>query len=370
METDAVDTSPLSPARQMTRGVCNITPELVAEISGTPISNLSRLQTLDLNLRDERRGKIRRIENLLVVPNLRHLNLSYNAITKIEGLGRLHNLIELNLAENDIRVIENLESLRALERLNLSGNQIRRIPEDIALLQRLTTLRIARNKLDTVEDLTHLGGMRSLTKLRIDENPFSALETTPLFAIFCVSSLTHLDNIALTERDRQEAQDLFGHRSPVSARPAPTPPARASSPPHVPPQQQQQHSASGSATPARYSSPLRAALATATTPASTGAGRMPMLAGSPVAEMAAQQIGQLQERLEVVTTKLLTSDREKNILKEQYKAERQRAAAQAESFAQQARVAAKELEIVQQENNKIRRVRAAGNFCLYSHAVK
>jgi hypothetical protein len=368
-----VDTSPLSPARQMTRGVCSITPELVAEISGTPISNLSRLQTLDLNLRDERRGKIRRIENLLVVPNLRHLNLSYNAITKIEGLGRLHNLIELNLAENDIRVIENLESLRALERLNLSGNQIRRIPEEIALLQRLTTLRIARNKLDTVEDLTHLGGMRSLTKLRIDENPFSALETTPLFAIFCVSSLTHLDNIAITERDRQEAQDLFGHRSPVSARPAPTPPARASSPPHVPPQQQQQqqqHSASGSATPARYSSPLRAALATATGPASTSVGRMPMLAGSPVAEMAAQQIGQLQERLEVVTTKLLTSDREKNILKEQFEAERQRSAAQAESFAQQARVAAKELEIVQQENNKIRRVRAAGNFCLYSHAVK
>ncbi len=52
--------------------------------------------------------------------------------------------------------------------------------------------------------------------------------------------------------------------------------------------------------------------------------------GTPGAEVAAQQLSQLQERLEIVTTKLLASDREKNVLREKLDAERQRAASHAE----------------------------------------
>jgi hypothetical protein len=189
--------------------ICLITPELIAEISGSSINNISKLQVLDLHLRDEKRGKIRRIENLLLVPNLRQLNLSYNAISKIEGLGRLHNIIELNLAENAIKTIENLDSLRALERLNLSGNQIQRIPESISVLQRLTNFRIARNELDVVGDLRYLGNLPNLVKLRIDENPFSGQANTLLFAIYCVQSLQFLDGSSVTAADRQEARNRF-----------------------------------------------------------------------------------------------------------------------------------------------------------------
>jgi Leucine-rich repeat (LRR) protein len=61
------------------------------------------VSALDLHLRDGSLGRIRRIEGLDRLVNLRQLNLSYNAITKIENLSCLsRSLVELNLAENDI----------------------------------------------------------------------------------------------------------------------------------------------------------------------------------------------------------------------------------------------------------------------------
>ena len=214
-----MDESPsnLNPSPQVRRYVqsnqiCLITPELIAEVSGTTPANISRLQVLDLHLRGddaERKGRIRKIENMILVPNLRQLNLSYNAIAKIEGLDRLRNLTELNLAENTIRKIENLGSLQLLERLNLSGNQIQRIPESISALQRLTHLRIARNELDVVRDLRHLEPLGNLTKLRIDENPFSQFEHTNAFAVFTIRSLTHLNGEEILQAQREEARNRF-----------------------------------------------------------------------------------------------------------------------------------------------------------------
>lgn len=61
--------------------------------------------------------------------------------------------------------------------------------ESITTLKKLVIFRIARNDLEVVHDLVHLQCLRSLTHLRIDENPFSLLERTVPFAIFCVPSL-------------------------------------------------------------------------------------------------------------------------------------------------------------------------------------
>jgi len=157
----------------------------------------------------DRKGKIRRIEQMHRLPNLRQLNFSFNAIVAIEGLERLHNLLELNLAENDIAVIENLASLRSLEKLNLSGNKIKRIPESISQLSRLTHLRIASNQLDVPKDLYHLGKLPKLEKLRIDRNPFSS-KNTALFAVHCISSLVELDRVAVTQDHRDAAARMFG----------------------------------------------------------------------------------------------------------------------------------------------------------------
>ena len=188
--------------------VIRITPELLSEVSQVAIRNLSDLSILDLHMKD-RKGKIRRIEQMHRLPNLRQLNFSFNAIVAIEGLERLSKLLELNLAENDISVIENLDSLRLLEKLNLSGNKIRRIPESIARLSRLTNLRIANNQLEVANDLRHLGNLPRLEKLRIDRNPFSSRETS-LFAVHCISSLVELDRVPITQEHRDTAARMFG----------------------------------------------------------------------------------------------------------------------------------------------------------------
>lgn len=149
--------------------------QYVSEVAITPASMRS-LTHLDLHLRDESKGKIRKIENLNKFVGLRFLNLSYNAITKIEGLNHLPNLVELNLAENAIRQIENLDSLRLLERLNLSGNQIQRISPNLLALKSLNMFRIARNDLKVLDDLALLRRLPALTHLRVDENPISRHE--------------------------------------------------------------------------------------------------------------------------------------------------------------------------------------------------
>lgn len=372
MDFDREESLQRSPQRN-TRDIFQLTPDLIAEVAGVSVSNLSRLQKLDLHLREK--GKIRRIENLIVVPNLRLLNLSYNVITKIEGLGRLHNLIELNLAENAIKVIENLENLKALERLNLSGNLIKRIPEDIKYLQRLTTLRLARNKLEVAEDISYLSALQSLDKLRIDENPIAELDTTYLFAVYCIKSLNSLDNATITDQDRRQAMRTFAGRSP-----SPSSPTRERS---ILQQTQQEVT-----TPTRSQSP------TLYNSSSTNNNKTPIVVETPppttpqqpyntlsthkntrsnlstieshTKELAGQQIQQLNDRIEILTNKLLASDREKIAYKEQLEVEKQRISTQAENFALNTRAAAKELEIVQSENDKIRKVRVC---FLYMHVV-
>jgi len=82
-----------------------INSKLLKDITGK--LDLSLITNLNLQFKDERFPKIKRITNLDAVPNLRTLNLSYNMIEKIEGL-ELALLVELNLSENNIEVIENL----------------------------------------------------------------------------------------------------------------------------------------------------------------------------------------------------------------------------------------------------------------------
>jgi hypothetical protein len=186
-----------------------INSALISNISGYAPNDFHEIHVLDLHLRDED-GKIRKIENLSMVPNLRQLNLSYNAILKMEGFERLNYLVELNLAENSISKIENLESLRSLQKLNLSGNEIERIPENIQLLTRLTHFRIARNKLRKLDDIGHLTALNRLTNFRIDENPITQTPNFSYYVIFENMHLRFLDGVEITDEMREKALNIFG----------------------------------------------------------------------------------------------------------------------------------------------------------------
>lgn len=158
--------------------VCVIDDALISELTGLNKDDphfqdhLAHVSSLDLHLRDGKKGKIRRIENLSKLPNLLQLNLSFNALGRMEGLSSLRLLLELNLAENCLTRIEGIFHLRQLERLNLCGNQIERIPSSLSSLQALEALRLNRNSLCVLSDLQHLRSLPALHNLRIDSNPF------------------------------------------------------------------------------------------------------------------------------------------------------------------------------------------------------
>eukprot|EP01031_Cornospumella_fuschlensis_P031691 gene31691-38300_t len=189
--------------------IVRITSELLQEVTGKEEHQLHEVRALDLHLRGPNRGKIKRMESLLLVPNLAQLNLSYNLISKIEGLDRLVNLTELNLAENSISRIEGIDHLKSLERLNLSGNLIQRIPESISSLISLVHFRIARNKLDTLTDVRYLSKLAALKHLRLDENPILSDENAPLYVIYYVKSLSSFNGQDITNRDRSDARRMF-----------------------------------------------------------------------------------------------------------------------------------------------------------------
>ena len=183
--------------------VCYITEDLIVSLSGQ--RHLSQITALDLHLRDGSLGKIRKIEQLGKLINLRQLNLSYNAIVKVENMETLSNLVELNLAENAIRDISGLLCLSSLQRLNLSGNRLRRIPEDIRQLSNLENLRLARNHLTILEDMEYLAPLEKMTELRVDENPFATdadYAETRAFILFCLSSLLSLDGTLVSSAER------------------------------------------------------------------------------------------------------------------------------------------------------------------------
>lgn len=167
---------------------------------------MSQITALDLHLRDGSLGKIRRIEGLDRLVNLRQLNLSYNVIKKVENMEMLVNLVELNLAENDIKDMRGLLCLSNLQRLNLSGNSIQRIPQDINKLQNLEILRLARNQLHALEDIEYLGPLEKLTELRVDDNPIvsrtSDRTETRAFIVFCCAHLLSLDGLLLSAAER------------------------------------------------------------------------------------------------------------------------------------------------------------------------
>ena len=68
--------------------------------------------------------KIRKIENLEKLSNLKRLSLCDNEITRIEGLDDCYGLEELCLEDNRVQTVENLGQLRNLKKLDLGRNKI------------------------------------------------------------------------------------------------------------------------------------------------------------------------------------------------------------------------------------------------------
>ncbi|KAM0754432.1 protein phosphatase 1 regulatory subunit 7 [Meredithblackwellia eburnea MCA 4105] len=122
-------------------------------------------------------NRIRMIENLPISSNLRSLYLGKNKITRISNLEGLTGLRTLSIQSNRITKIEGLDTLIALEELYLSHNGITEI-EGLSKNVNLTTLDIANNMIKEIP-VEELKALDQLEELWANNNQITALPSLP-----------------------------------------------------------------------------------------------------------------------------------------------------------------------------------------------
>ena len=97
---------------------------------------------------------------------LKHLNLSFNEISKIENIVSLPNLTLLDISQNKLTEIAKLPTFQHMRVLILSKNFIEKI-ENLDSLPSLDVLDLSENKIDKIEKL---GGLKNLRILNLSGN--------------------------------------------------------------------------------------------------------------------------------------------------------------------------------------------------------
>nr|MDO8114556.1 leucine-rich repeat domain-containing protein [Candidatus Sigynarchaeota archaeon] len=153
----------------------------VLNLSNLDIASFEEIQELDrlgesithLNLD---RNKIKKIEGISSLINLKQLILSENRISCIENLEHLRSLEDLNLDHNQLTSIDGLEQLKELKILVLNNNQIHRIT-GLQSNTRLEVLFLNNNKLQSIHGLE---GCKNLFNLDISKNQLSNIDALAL----------------------------------------------------------------------------------------------------------------------------------------------------------------------------------------------
>lgn len=167
-----------------------ITPELLRKRSEHNDGVLSTLEEISLH-----QFKIRRLECIDVCcPKLQILLLQNNKIRRIENLRRLKELRYLNLAINRIAHVEGLDGLESLEKLDLTANYI-----------------------SDFREFRSLSGLPNLRELFIMGNACSKEQYCKEFIITVLPSLTHLDGMEISRSDRiQASRVVTEHRDVIN----------------------------------------------------------------------------------------------------------------------------------------------------------
>lgn len=153
-------------------------------------------------------------------PNIEELDLRKNQLTALEGLGQLPKLRRLFLSENELPNLVGLDA-PALDVLEVEANKLENL-EGIAGVPALKELNIRGNQLgatkeegaeglDPVQDLMKLGSdTPELEGLKISGNPVADGfgDEAKVELLICAPQLLRLEDEALTDEERQAAQDL------------------------------------------------------------------------------------------------------------------------------------------------------------------
>lgn len=148
------------------------------------------------------------IEELLRLPRLCWLDLSFNRLTEIpKSISRLQNLTSLNLNDNRLTEIpESISRPQNLISLNLGGNQLTALPKWLSRLQNLSSLNLGVNQLTKLPE--SISRLQNLTSLDLNNNRLTKLPES-------ITQLQNLRNLFLKDNPIQqpplESLDLEGY---------------------------------------------------------------------------------------------------------------------------------------------------------------
>ncbi|XP_065184607.1 U2 small nuclear ribonucleoprotein A'-like [Sycon ciliatum] len=142
----------------------------------------------------------------------REIDLRGNKIPVIENLGAtLDQFDTYDLSDNEIRKIDGFPHLPRLKCILLNNNRILRIASNLEHhLPHLETLILTNNNLQELTDLDPLQTIKTLTTLCLLKNPVAANSSYRQYVISRLPQLRVLDFRKIKEKEREEAQKMFG----------------------------------------------------------------------------------------------------------------------------------------------------------------
>ncbi|XP_041928695.1 leucine-rich repeat-containing protein 9 [Alosa sapidissima] len=155
--------------------------------------NVARANVLSqitvLNLHGNRLSKLKEISRLTA---LRHLTISFNELTQLDDISHLPNLENVDASFNHISTLEGLRGLPRLKQLDLAWNQLSYAREETAVLRKHAP---------------------ALLQLDTRHNPWHKCESIRMLVLGRLRSLTHLDDVLITEEEAAAAvQVAMGSR--------------------------------------------------------------------------------------------------------------------------------------------------------------
>ncbi|RNF12441.1 hypothetical protein TraAM80_00293 [Trypanosoma rangeli] len=178
------------------------------------LSCLHHVEELWLN-----ENNICRIEGLQQMQRLRRLFLQGNMIEDMDGIPYLPQLQELWLCGNQLRHITRLNVLPVLVSLWVASNRITTLGNAFtSSMTSIQELNLSNNKIYFLDQLTHLGVLKSLRRVWFSDPmygdaPICHLSNYTTFSLRHLLHLEQLDGVAITAEQRTLAISVYAKKS-------------------------------------------------------------------------------------------------------------------------------------------------------------
>lgn len=194
---------------------------LECEISKLTEEKLADVKSLSIT----GNSMITRLDDIVLLPNLEELAITYCAVESIEPISQLTNLTSLDLTGNKIENIGNVAQLPNLETLNVSNNQIAQLPfgkkskanrlkelnisnnsiEDISCLAYLTGLEVLIASSNNISDVSVMPELKNITELNLSSNKIDTMTD--------LSELSRLEILIISDNNLENISFLKGNKS-------------------------------------------------------------------------------------------------------------------------------------------------------------